>query len=102
MSKILYILNAFCVGGRIMEYLMFILCVCLCVVGHYTYSFISFRKNQKLIKNRLDYRKARMKEANEAYKKTGIFREIAIEEIAKQKLIYDEKSGRYIRRRQIN
>lgn len=85
-----------------MEYLMFILCVCLCVAGYYTYSFISFRKNQKLIKNRLDYRKARMKEANETYKKTGIFREIAIEEIAKQKLIYDEKSGRYIRRRQIN
>ena len=85
-----------------MEYLIFILCVCLCVVGYYTYNFIIFRKNLKLIKNRLDYQKARMKEANETYKKTGIFRKIAIEEIAKQKLIYDEKSGRYIRRRQIN
>ena len=34
--------------------------------------------------------------------KENIFRQMAIEEIAKQKLVYDETTGRYVRRRQID
>jgi hypothetical protein len=110
-SKILFILNAFCVGGRIMEYIMIMLGVCLSVIGYYGYNFIIFRRNQnsilkqrlqQLTKDRIEYQKARMKEANETYKKTGIFREMAIDSIVKQKLIFDEQTGRYIRLTEIN
>lgn len=54
---------------------------------------------------RREYNIERIKELQnfrENQKKTSIFREMAIEEIAKQKLVYDEESGCYVRRRQIN
>tara|TARA_R110000782_G_scaffold171695_3_gene263418 strand:- start:80 stop:202 length:123 start_codon:yes stop_codon:yes gene_type:complete len=40
-----------------------------------------------------------MKERN---RKENVFRKLAIEEIARQKLVYDKKTGGYVRRRQIN
>ena len=54
---------------------------------------------------RQEYNIERIRElqsSRENQKKTSIFREMAVEEIAKQKLVYDEASGRYVRRRQIN
>jgi membrane protein insertase Oxa1/YidC/SpoIIIJ len=96
-------------GGLVVEFLFITLCVCLLILSYFAYKFIIFRQNQKSILQikqiRNEYKKARAKELQEVrnnQKKTNIFREMAIEEIAKQKLIYDEESGCYVRRRQIN
>ena len=35
-------------------------------------------------------------------KKDNVFRHMAIEQIANQKLVYDEKTGMYVRRTQID
>ena len=47
-----------------------------------------------------EYQSERQAELNEK-PATNIFREHVIDEISKQRLIYDEESGRYIRLRQI-
>jgi len=56
------------------------------------------KKAQKSLK----LSKQRMLEREALRVKENIFRQMAIEEIAKQKLVYDETTGRYIRRRQID
>jgi hypothetical protein len=96
-----------------MEIFGIILFMNLCIFGYFAYSFIQFRKNEKyrtqelnhkvqclLDQARRDYKAERKAELNEE-PVTNIFREHVIEEISKQRLIYDEASGRYIRLRQI-
>ena len=48
------------------------------------------------------YTKRRLCEMKERNRKENVFRKLAIEEIARQKLVYDKKTGGYVRRRQIN
>ena len=75
---------------------------------------MQFRKNEKyrtqelnhkvqclLDQMKQEYQSERQAELNEK-PVTNIFREHVIDEISKQRLIYDEKSGRYIRLRQID
>ena len=101
-----------------MEFLYLILGICSSILFFFCYKFSKFRKNQIICKRileekslneieriRREYNIERIKELQnfrENQKKTSIFREMAIEEIAKQKLVYDEESGCYVRRRQIN
>ena len=101
-----------------MEFLYIMLGICLSILTYFGYKFFVFRQNQikfnqqlnqksilEIERIRNEYKKERAKELHEVrdnQKKTNIFREMAIEEIAKQKLIFDEESGCYVRRRQIN
>ena len=75
---------------------------------------MQFRKNEKyrtqelnhrvqclLDQMKQEYQSEREAELNEE-PVTNIFREHVIDEISKQRLIYDEESGRYIRLRQID
>ena len=97
-----------------MEIFGIILFMNLCIFGYFTYSFMQFRKNEKYRTQELnhkvqclldqaqrDYQAERQAELNEK-PVTNIFREHVIDEISKQRLIYDEKSERYIRLRQID
>ena len=96
-----------------MEIFGIILFMNLCIFGYFTYSFIQFRKKEKYRTQELnhkvqcmlnqmqrEYQSERQAELNEI-PVTNIFREHVIDEISKQRLIYDEESGRYIRLRQI-
>ena len=96
-----------------MEIFGIILLMNLCIFGYFTYSFIQFRKNEKYRTQELnhkvqclldqaqrDYQAEREAELNDG-PVNNIFREHVIDEISKQRLIYDEESGRYIRLRQI-
>ena len=96
-----------------MEIFGIILLMNLCIFGYFTYSFIQFRKNEKYRTQELnhkvqclldqaqrDYKAEREAELNER-PVNNIFREHVIDEISKQRLIYDETTGRYIRLRQI-
>ena len=96
-----------------MEIFGIILFMNLCIFGYFTYSFIQFRKNEKYRTQELnhkvqclldqaqrDYKAEREAELNER-PVNNIFREHVIDEISKQRLIYDETTGRYIRLRQI-
>ena len=98
-----------------MEIFYIILGACATIFCYFGYRFIEFRRKQnicrtiledtiqqELNRSRREYQSLRLAERMETVNKTNIFREMAIEEIAKQKLIYDEESGRYVRRRQIN
>ena len=96
-----------------MEFLYLILCISLSIVGYFVYKFYIFREKQKICEEILadssrqiatehDYDPDRLRSIKQLHEKTSIFREMAIEEIAKQRLVYDEASGRYVRRRQIN
>lgn len=101
-----------------MEFLYLVLGIGLSILTYFAYKFTVFRKKQIICERMLEeksmqeienirreYSEARIRElrsVREHQKKTNIFRKMAIEEIAKQKLVYDEKTGRYIRRRQIN
>ena len=96
-----------------MEIFGIILFMNVCIFGYFTYSFMQFRKNEKyrtqelnhkvqclLDQAKRDYQAERQAELNER-PVTNIFREHVIDEISKQRLIYDETTGRYIRLRQI-
>ena len=96
-----------------MEIFGIILFMNLCIFGYFTYSFIQFRKNEKyrtqelnhrvqcmLDQMKYEYQSEREAELNER-PITNVFREHVIDEISKQRLIYDETTGRYIRLREI-
>ena len=98
-----------------MEFFYLVLGICISIFCYFAYKFSEFRKKQnacrvlleqnmqqELNRARKEYQRAHLEERNQTRYKTSIFREMAIEEIAKQKLIYDEETGRYVRRRQIN
>ena len=94
-----------------MEIFGIILFMNLCIFGYFTYSFIQYRKNEKYRTQELNHRvqcmldqmerdyQASLQEDNNP--PANIFREHVIDEISKQRLIYDETTGRYVRLRQI-
>ena len=83
----------------------------LCIFGYFTYSFIQYRKNEKYRTQELNHRvQCMLDEMERDYQASlleeeepvaNIFREHVIEEISRHRLIYDEKTGRYIKLRQI-
>ena len=96
-----------------LEFLLLILGINCLTFTYFGYKFIQFRKNEKyrtqelnhkvqclLDQAKRDYQAERQAELNER-PVTNIFREHVIDEISKQRLIYDEATGRYIRLRQI-
>ena len=96
-----------------MEIFGIILFMNVCIFGYFTYSFIQFRKNEKYRTQELNHKvQCLLDQAQKDYKAereaelseepvANIFREHVIDEISKQRLIYDEATGRYIRLRQI-
>jgi len=88
-----------------------ILLMNLCIFGYFTYSFIQYRKRENYRTQELnhrvqcildqmerDYRASTLEEEEPV---ANIFREHVIEEISRHRLVYDEKTGRYIKLRQI-
>ena len=94
-----------------MEIFGIILLMNLCIFGYFTYSFIQYRKREKYrtqeLNHRVQYMLDEMERDYQASSKqeekpeTNVFREHVIEEISRQRLVYDEKTGRYIKLRQI-
>ena len=94
-----------------LEFLLLILGVNSITFAYFGYKFIQYRKNEKYRIQELNHRvqcmldemerdyQASSKQAEEPV--TNVFREHVIDEISKQRLIYDETTGRYIRLRQI-
>ena len=84
-----------------------VLCVCLSIVVYHVVKFVQYTKIQKARKEYALYRYKEIRETTRKVSqtnkkpKTNIFRDMAIKNIASQRLIYDKKSGKYIRRRQI-
>jgi len=95
-----------------MEFIGIILFMNLCIFGYFIYNFIQYRKREKYRTQELNYKVQCL--LNQVYKDyaepeeqtqepvTNIFREHVIEEISKHRLVYDEKTGRYIKLRQID
>ena len=94
-----------------MEIFGIILFMNLCIFGYFTYSFIQYRKREKYRTQELNHRVQCMLDQMERdYQASvleeeepvaNIFREHVIEEISRHRLVYDEKTGRYIKLRQI-
>jgi len=88
-----------------------ILLMNLCIFGYFTYSFIQYRKREKYRTQELNHRvQCMLDEMERDYQAsllqeeepvTNIFREHVIEEISRHRLVYDEKTGRYVKLRQI-
>lgn len=103
-----------------LEIAVAVLLVCAVIITYHSVKFLKFSKSQTLkrqyglaryqelqqtkeFENQELKRKIELlKQKNKDNKNDNIFRQMAIEQIASQKLIYDEKSGKYVRRRQIN
>ena len=96
-----------------LEFLLLVLGVNCLTFAYFGHKFIQFRKNEKyrtqernhkvqcmLDQMKREYQSEREAELNEK-PVTNIFREHVIDEISKQRLIYDEATGRYIKLRQI-
>ena len=94
-----------------MEIFGIILFMNLCIFGYFAYSFMQYRKNEKYRTQELNHKVQCLLDQMERDHQdslqednsppTNIFREHVIDEISKQRLIYDEATGRYIRLRQI-
>ena len=82
-----------------------------CIFGYFTYSFMQYRKREKYRTQELNHRVQYMLDEmerdyqasllEEEKPVTNVFREHVIEEISRHRLVYDEKTGRYIKLRQI-
>ena len=94
-----------------MEIFGIILLMNMCIFGYFAYSFMLYRKREKYRTQELNHRVQCMLDdmerdyqassTQEEKPVTNVFREHVIEEISKQRLIYDETTGRYIKLRQI-
>ena len=94
-----------------MEIFGIIILMNLCIFGYFAYSFIQYRKREKYRTQELNHRvQCMLDEMERDYQAslkqeekpvTNIFREHIIDEISKQRLIYDKTTGRYIKLRQI-
>ena len=94
-----------------MEIFGIILFMNLCIFGYFTYSFMQYRKREKYRTQELNHRVQYMLDEmerdyqasllQEEEPVTNIFREHVIEEISRHRLVYDEKTGRYVKLRQI-
>jgi hypothetical protein len=88
-----------------------ILLMNLCIFGYFAYSFMQYRKREKYRIQELNHRVQYMLDEmerdyqasllEEEKPVTNVFREHVIEEISRHRLVYDEKTGRYIKLRQI-
>ena len=91
-------------------------CICMAIFTYHGVKYLQFLKDNKIKQN---YANARYREVQQTYnaendilkekikkldekRKTNIFRHMAIEQIANQRLVFDEKTGKYVRRRQID
>ena len=77
-----------------MEWYALVASLCICYLL-YTISKMSKKQKQNCSINKTTNLK--IQNYND-YKKTNIFREMAIEAIAEQRLVYDQKTGAYIRK----
>ena len=94
-----------------MEIFGIILLMNSCIFGYFTYSFMQYRKREKYRTQELNHRVQYMLDEmerdyqasllEEEKPVTNVFREHVIEEISRHRLVYDEKTGRYIKLRQI-
>ena len=92
-----------------MEIFGIILLINLAIFGYFIYNFMQYRKiekyrTQKLnhkVQYLLDQMERDYQESIVAEPVTNVFREHVIEEISRHRLVYDEKTGRYIKLRQI-
>jgi hypothetical protein len=88
-----------------------ILLMNLCIFGYFAYNFMQYRKREKYRIQELNHRVQYMLDEmerdyqasllEEEKPVTNVFREHVIEEISRHRLVYDEKTGRYIKLRQI-
>ena len=92
-----------------MEIFGIILLMNLCIFGYFTYSFIQYRKREKYRTQELNHRVQSMLDQMErdyqesivAEPVTNIFREHVIEEISRHRLVYDKRTGKFIKLRQV-
>ena len=102
-----------------MEWFALFLSVSIIFLIYQIFKIVSISKKHKLEQQRREYAFARRLELDERYqnythninrkiknlnynKKTNIFREMAIDAIANQSLVYDSKSGKYVRTKRTN
>ena len=102
-----------------MEWFALFLSVSIIFLAYQIYKITDISKKHKLEQARREYAFARRIELDERYhnythninrkiknldynKKTNIFREMAIDAIASQSLVYDPESGKYVRTKKIN
>jgi len=86
-----------------------ILLINLCIFGYFIHNFTQYRKREKYrtqklnhkVQYLLDQMERDYQESIVAEPVTNVFREHVIEEISRHRLVYDEKTGRYIKLRQI-
>jgi hypothetical protein len=88
-----------------------ILLMNLCIFGYFAYSFMQYRKREKYriqeLNHRVQYMLDEMEIDYQASLKpavppeTNVFRDSVINEISKQRLVWDERSGKFIRLREI-
>lgn len=93
-----------------MEIFGIILFMNMCIFGYFIHNFIQYRKIEKYRTQELNHKVQYLLDQMERdYQNspeveepvTNIFREHVIEQISRQRLVYDEKTGRYIKLRQI-
>ena len=92
-----------------MEIFGIILFMNMCIFGYFIHNFIQYRKREKYRTQKLNHKVQYLldqmdrdyQESIVAEPVVNIFREHVIEEISKHRLVYDEKTGRYIKLRQI-
>ena len=93
-----------------MEIFGIILFMNLCIFGYFIHNFIQYRKIEKYrtqelnhkVQYLLDQMEHDYQESIVAEPVTNIFREHVIEEVSKQRLVYDKRTGKFIRLRQID
>ena len=93
-----------------MEIFGIILFMNMCIFGYFIHNFIQYRKIEKYrtqelnhkVQYLLDQMEHDYQESIVAEPVTNIFREHVIEEVSKQRLVYDKRTGKFIRLRQID
>ena len=93
-----------------MEIFGIILFMNVCIFGYFIHNFIQYRKREKYrtqelnhkVQYLLDQMERDYQESIVAEPVANVFREHVIEEISKQRLVYDKRTGKFIRLRQID
>lgn len=86
-----------------MEVLFIILGICMSTLGYFCYKFMEFRKEEAVRMQKLNFKiQTLLDGVYKAPKEENVFREMAIDEISKQKLVYIPETGMYERRKQIS
>ena len=99
-----------------MEWFVLVLSVCTLVIAYNIAKLLRISKEKKFASLQREYNFAKQQELSETYKdsigkrlknfedikKTNVFREMAIDAIASQTLVYDPETGKYVRAKRIN